>query len=274
MRSIVRAKNYQVECRRPARRKEGLKTTLWRLKFGTTWSVPVVEFAEGEPNTTTLLLADKGRQAVAATVRELLQKGQRVLAVDPFYVGEVRIEEKDYLFAPLLATVGDRTLGLQASEIAAVARWAQEGRRLGPVTILAIGPRVSVDGADDRGMRGLGHRKNRALGGLWQPQGTDRGQEFIHSIAGIVLLRTSRSSTLRSSSRCCPSTGHASLAECSRCTGRGEKGRRCLAGPARWIWCWCARSRAVDGGGVPECCGAAKATFRRGNLPGPGGRRR
>ena len=110
------------------------------------WSLPVVELVRdgSEPKATTLLLSDKGRKEASASARDLLDAGQRVLAVDPFYVGESKVIEKDYLFALLLASVGDRPLGLQASEIAAVARWARSERKAGPVPIVAEGPRTSV----------------------------------------------------------------------------------------------------------------------------------
>src|SRR5262249_39258161 len=46
-----------------------------------------------------------------------------------------------YLWALLLATVGDRALGLQANELLSVSRWAGGGK---PVTVVADGPRSSV----------------------------------------------------------------------------------------------------------------------------------
>jgi hypothetical protein len=40
--------------------------------------------------------------------------------------------------------VGDRLLGVQASQAAAVARWLQEEEKAGPVTLTAVGPRSSL----------------------------------------------------------------------------------------------------------------------------------
>ncbi|HEX8202738.1 MAG TPA: hypothetical protein VF590_19835, partial [Isosphaeraceae bacterium] len=72
-----------------------------------------------------------------------LARGLRVVAVDPFYIGEPRFKERDYLFALLLGAVGDRPLGVPAGQLAAVARWARhEGD--GPVTLVAVGPRTST----------------------------------------------------------------------------------------------------------------------------------
>jgi hypothetical protein len=146
LRSLVRVKQY--EAREQTSNEEvndGLKATYWRLRVGD-WAVPVVELSrEGQAlKTSVLLLADKGRKEAAPRARAMLDAGHRVFAVDPFYVGESRVIEKDYLFALLLAAIGDRPLGLQATEIAAVARWAKAERKSGPVSVVADGPRTSV----------------------------------------------------------------------------------------------------------------------------------
>jgi hypothetical protein len=44
----------------------------------------------------------------------------------------------------LMAAVGERALGIQASQVAAIARWLQAQPRSGPVSVEAIGPRSSV----------------------------------------------------------------------------------------------------------------------------------
>ena len=59
--------------------------------------------------------------------------------MDPFYFGESKISKRDFLFALLLSSVGDRPLGIQASQIAAIARWLKT-----PVSIQAFGPRSSL----------------------------------------------------------------------------------------------------------------------------------
>src|SRR5262249_16924674 len=78
-----------------------------------------------------------------AEVEAQLDAGRRVLAVDPFSFGECEIKERGYLWALMVGTVGERPLGLQVGQVAAVARWAVErsgvvptvggvGRRTGP----------------------------------------------------------------------------------------------------------------------------------------------
>jgi len=67
-----------------------------------------------------------------------------VLAVDPFYFGESKIRERGYLFALVVSTLGDRPLGIQASQLTATARWLKDGHENVPVKIVAIGPRSSL----------------------------------------------------------------------------------------------------------------------------------
>jgi hypothetical protein len=77
-------------------------------------------------------------------VDQLLGEGRRVVVVDPFYFGESRIAKMDFLFAMLVAAVGDRPLGLQASQVTAAARWLADSRKFGPSKLISVGPRASV----------------------------------------------------------------------------------------------------------------------------------
>jgi hypothetical protein len=108
------------------------------------WTIPAVEFVRGQPKGTTIIIADSGRKSTAKQIEMLLAVGQRVLAVDPFYFGEAQVAEKDYLFALLIASIGERPLGIQASQVAATARWLKSQYKDQPVTLLAIGPRTST----------------------------------------------------------------------------------------------------------------------------------
>jgi len=122
--------------------KDGVKATFWQLKLGERWTVPVVAFTKGDPKGTTLVISDKGRATAAAEAERLLATGQRVLVADPFYFGEGHPKSHGYLWCLMLATVGDRALGLQANEVLSVARWA--AAKEGPVAVVADGPRSSV----------------------------------------------------------------------------------------------------------------------------------
>jgi hypothetical protein len=103
-----------------------------------------VELSRGEPKETILLAADEGRTATADAVLGLLDSGKRVLAVDPFYFGESKLGQRAYLFGLLVSAVGERPLAVQASQLAALARWSLGQHQTGPVTIVAEGPRSSL----------------------------------------------------------------------------------------------------------------------------------
>jgi hypothetical protein len=130
-----------------------VKVARWRIKAGA-WAIPVVELTPaqppapaGKPAETTLIVADDGRSGAAASAaaRDLLAKGRRVLLMDPLMLGEARFPDHGYLYALLISTIGERPLGIQAGQIAAVARLAsQKPWGDAPVSILAIGPRSGV----------------------------------------------------------------------------------------------------------------------------------
>jgi hypothetical protein len=139
---IVRARSYNVRAEEagPGEVVEGVGIRYWRLRMDNDWTVPVVEMGDAANPKVTLLMGDGGRAALAGEVRRLVKReGRRVIAVDPFYFGESKIAKRDWLFALLISAVGDRPLGLQASQIAAVARWTK-----GAVTVEAHGPRTSL----------------------------------------------------------------------------------------------------------------------------------
>ena len=120
------------------------QATSWRLRVGDTWTVPVLALTRGPVRGTTLIVADGGRQSAAPRIEELLATGQRVLALDPFYFGESKIAQRDFLYALLVAAVGDRPLGIQASQVAATARWARQEFATAPLALESLGPRSSV----------------------------------------------------------------------------------------------------------------------------------
>lgn len=119
----------------------GIRATHRMLKLAGRWTVPVVELVKGTPKGTTVVIADQGRAAAAAEVERLLAAGQRVVVADLFYFGEGQPKSHGYLWCLMLATVGDRALGLQANELLSVSRWAGSGK---PVAVVADGPRSSV----------------------------------------------------------------------------------------------------------------------------------
>jgi dienelactone hydrolase len=120
------------------------KATYWRIRLGNDWTVPVVELRRGEPRSTSCIAADGGRTTVVDQIESLLSKKSRVLAVDPFYLGESNLGKHGDRLALVVSSVGARPLGVQADQLRSVTRWATT--RFGkPVEqVVANGPRISL----------------------------------------------------------------------------------------------------------------------------------
>lgn len=147
LQGVVRAPSYTLQAQSAGSEElAGVKVAFWRLRIGDAWTVPAVEFIPPNTNKSAILVADEGRAnpAAVAEIERLLADGARVLAVDPFYFGESKVQSRGYLFGLLLAAVGERPLGIQASQLAAIARWSQAEHTQEPATIVAIGPRSSL----------------------------------------------------------------------------------------------------------------------------------
>jgi hypothetical protein len=133
LRELVKYPDYKVSAEQVGDAEgDGTRVVFWRLRMGEDWTVPVTELVPPNPRGTTLLVADTGRSGAGTAV-----------ALDPFYFGESKIVTRDFLYAMLVACVGERPLGIQAGQIAAAARWARA--RLGdPVQLAAVGPRTGT----------------------------------------------------------------------------------------------------------------------------------
>lgn len=117
----------------------------WWLRIGGHWTVPCVELRTNreEPTETVLMIADGGRQTLQKEVQTQLDQGRRVLLVDLFYFGESHISQRDFLFALLVAAVGERPLGVQVSQLNSIAEWAHTTYG-SPVRVESHGPRTST----------------------------------------------------------------------------------------------------------------------------------
>jgi dienelactone hydrolase len=179
LRQLVRASHSQVVAERAGSEVVGeLTATFWRLRVDDCWTVPAVELAPPKSKATALVVADAGRRGAAGPVRELVEAGCTVLAVDPFYFGESRIRSHAYLFALLVAAVGERPLGIQAGQVAAIARWCQ-ARGGEPVTVVAVGPRASAFALVAAGL------EERAIGALHLHQSPGSLKEVIEQNWGV-----------------------------------------------------------------------------------------
>jgi hypothetical protein len=137
---VVRPKTYTLQATQvPSMKRSGVQVKQWRLRMDNDWTVPAVEMGPSNASGAVILLGDQGRAALASEAQRLVAEGKRVIAVDVFGFGESRIPKRDHLFALLVSSIGDRPIGIQASQINAIARWLK-----GPVAIEAFGPRSSM----------------------------------------------------------------------------------------------------------------------------------
>lgn len=144
LKKLISYHEYPVEVKATeSEDKGGIKAAYLRLKLGNgEWTLPVWELSRGAAKETVIVLHEGGHAAAAAEVKKQLDAGNRVLAVDPFYWGDCTIPERAYLFGLLVGAVGERPLGIQASQIAAAARWAAKQHEA-PVRVVSAGGEVA-----------------------------------------------------------------------------------------------------------------------------------
>ena len=144
---LVRAHDYHAMAIDQSFQTSSIGSAHWRwFRIDGSWTVPSVEFntPQADPRKLAIVISDKGRTSAVMDTMILLSAGYRVLALDPFFFGESKIAELDFLFAILMSSIGDRPLGLQASQLRSVARWAREEQGVEEITIIAAGPRTSL----------------------------------------------------------------------------------------------------------------------------------
>lgn len=121
----------------------GFKVIRRKLKIAKEWTVPAIEFTPADAKSTVLLIADGGRGAAEERIKKLLDEKVRVVVLEPYLFGESNVKNRAYLFALLVSAVGERPLGVQTSQVAAVSRWLN--KEYGhSVRLEAIGPRTSL----------------------------------------------------------------------------------------------------------------------------------
>ena len=145
LKNVLRLDDYDVQpVQSEAIAIDGGTANSYRLKLGSDWTVPATELLPaGQTRSTVILIGDGGRSTTAEYAAGLLKQGKRVLAVDPFYFGESKISQRDFLYGLLVSTVGERPLGIQAAQLAAVAEWIRKDDSR-PVEIHAIGKRTGL----------------------------------------------------------------------------------------------------------------------------------
>ncbi|MCA9175798.1 MAG: acetylxylan esterase [Planctomycetales bacterium] len=150
LRSLLRIENNKLELtahREPeVKLADGVIATPLTFRINGEWTVPAVMFAKTDGADVAVLVSDQGRQSLSREVAEQLDAGRRVIAVDPFYLGESKIKSRDFLFALLVSAVGERPLGIQSAQLQAFAQWAKRQAGLGAkhVRLVSVGERSGL----------------------------------------------------------------------------------------------------------------------------------
>lgn len=147
LRSLIHAPHLDVLAIRQSQKSDKkLTASWWWLRMDGTWTVPAVDLTVSgtDPDKLAIVIADAGRDSVSEHVQRLLDSGHRVLAMDPFYFGESKIAERDFLFALLVSSIGERPLGIQSSQVIAACHWAREEFHVEQIRLVAVGPRTSL----------------------------------------------------------------------------------------------------------------------------------
>ncbi len=128
-------------------RVDGLHIVRRRLRVGDEWVLPAVEVSSttGDAPRTAVVIADAGRASAAKTVRERLNTGCRVLAVDVVLSGEMLPQGfPAWQLAQMVSTVGERPLGVAAGQVLAAADCARREHPGRPVEIVGVGRTAGV----------------------------------------------------------------------------------------------------------------------------------
>jgi hypothetical protein len=148
LKALLRIPEYEATSSAEKSSKVGnISITARSLKLGESWTVPALEMVR-DPRTRSVAVvaADRGCGEVAAEIQKLLDAGSRVLAVDPLLLGNSKIKAQDpeYTFQLFVSAVGERPLGIQAAQLAAIARWARHGDTSIEVKLFSFGPRAGM----------------------------------------------------------------------------------------------------------------------------------
>jgi dienelactone hydrolase len=126
----------------------GLETLSYRFDFDNNLSATGVwlkEITAPSDAAATIVLNDKGRKAGGEAVSALLSRHQQVLALDVVFNGETIPQSPDPTdYEMLVASMGDRPLGLEVGQLIGAAKWLAKTSGPAPLRLEATGIRSQV----------------------------------------------------------------------------------------------------------------------------------
>ncbi len=98
---------------------------------------------------TSIILSDTGKEAATSVASGRINRGEQVLLTDLILTGDAAAHPKSarsgsYRYPQLLATVGERPLGIRVSHLLALARWLEKNHGSSQVRIESRGRRSQV----------------------------------------------------------------------------------------------------------------------------------
>jgi hypothetical protein len=124
----------------------GIESESFRFEFSDQLSATGVwlkAFTSVDDAPVTIVLNDAGKKESSGVVSERLNRGEQVLAIDLLFRGDASPSNPSG-YTQLLATTGDRSLGIQTSHLIALADWILKKSRRDQVRIESTGIRSQV----------------------------------------------------------------------------------------------------------------------------------
>lgn len=116
-----------------ATHEKGVESHGYRFEFSNGLSATGVLFRSvtaPETAPTTILVSDSGMPSTMVDVANDVNRGQRVLVLDPLFFGKEALGDDDRsgaaVFAQLLSALGERPLGMEAAQVNAAVGWLSE----------------------------------------------------------------------------------------------------------------------------------------------------
>jgi hypothetical protein len=107
---------------------DGLSATaVWVKAISSSGRAPIV-----------ILLNDQGRKNSLVELSDCVNRGEQVLALDLLFTGDA---SPGAVFAPVLASLGDRPVGIEAAQLVAIAGWLKRDFDAQQVRVIATGMR-------------------------------------------------------------------------------------------------------------------------------------
>jgi dienelactone hydrolase len=102
--------------------------------------------AAPEKAAVTIVLNDQGRKAAAPDISERVNRDEQVIALDLVFFGNTKKDIPSSSYAQILASEGERALGMQEAQLIEIARWIRERAGVQKMRLEARGIRTQTIG--------------------------------------------------------------------------------------------------------------------------------